>query len=134
MASPRFLFVSYEGLIADAAWQVVKEGNDVKFYIDNPEERDIADGWVPKTLDWRAELDWADVVIFDDGLGHGRLAHDLRRSGKRVVGGTPYTDRLEDYRAFGQEELKAAGVPIIPQANFTSFDDAMSFVSANPNR
>ena len=31
-------------------------------------------------------------------------------AGKLVVGGTPYTDRLEDDRAFGQQELKAAGV------------------------
>jgi phosphoribosylamine--glycine ligase len=72
--------------------------------------------------------------VFDDVLGHGTLADELRRSGKLVVGGTPYTDRLEDDRAFGQEELKAAGVSIIPQANFESFDDAMAYVAANPNR
>ena len=81
---------------------------------------------MPRSLDWRADLDWADVVVFDDVLGHGALADPLRRAGKLVVGGTPYTDKLEDDRAFGQQELKAAGVSIIPQANFTSFDDARS--------
>jgi len=30
----KFLFVSYEGLIADIAWQVVKEGHEVKLYTD----------------------------------------------------------------------------------------------------
>src|SRR6185436_3968329 len=65
---------------------------------------------------------------------HGTMADELRRSGKLVVGGTPYSDKLEDDRAFGQQELKAAGVSIIPQANFTSFDDAMTFVRDNPNR
>ncbi|HEY7515182.1 MAG TPA: phosphoribosylglycinamide synthetase C domain-containing protein, partial [Vicinamibacteria bacterium] len=34
----------------------------------------------------------------------------------------------------GQQELKNAGVAIIPQENFTSFDDAMAYVKANPNR
>jgi phosphoribosylamine--glycine ligase len=58
----------------------------------------------------------------------------LRQKGKLVVGGTPYTDRLEDDRAFGQEELRAAGVSIISQKNFTSFDEAIDFVRANPNR
>ena len=66
--------------------------------------------------------------------GTGTLAAELRAAGKLVVGGTPYTDRLEDERGFGQAELKAAGVNIIPQQDFTSFDDAIAFVRANPNR
>src|SRR4029077_3829856 len=97
-------------------------------------EREIAEGFVPRSADWRADAERADVIVFDDVLGHGTLADELRRAGKRVVGGTPYTDKLEDDRAFGQNELKAAGVSIIPQENFTSFDDAMAFVKANPNR
>ena len=134
MESRKFLFVSYDGLIADIAWQVVKEGHAVKLWIKDPEERGIADGFVPKAADWRAEVDWADVVVFDDVLGMGALAQEVRRAGKRVVGGTPYTDRLEDDRAFGQEELKKAGVAIIPQQNFTAFRDAVAYVKANPNR
>jgi phosphoribosylamine--glycine ligase len=51
-----------------------------------------------------------------------------------VVGGSAYSDRLEEDRAFGQQELKAAGVSIIPQENFTSFRDAVAYVKANPNR
>jgi phosphoribosylamine---glycine ligase len=134
MESRKFLFVSYDGLIADIAWEVVKEGHPAKLWIKDPEEQGIADGFVPKAADWRAELDWADVVVFDDVLGMGAMAQEVRRGGKLVVGGTPYTDRLEDDRAFGQEELKKAGVPIIPQQNFTSFPDAIAYVQANPNR
>jgi phosphoribosylamine---glycine ligase len=130
----KFLFVSYDGLIGDIAWQVTKEGHEAKYYIEHVEEREITAGFVPQTLDWRAEVDWADVVVFDDVLGHGTLAAELRAAGKRVVGGTPYCDRLEDDRGFGQAELKAAGVNIIPQQDFTSFDDAIAFVRANPNR
>ena len=130
----KFLFVSYDGLIADAAWQVSKEGHDARLYIDNVAEREIGDGFVPHSTDWRADVDWAEVIVFDDVLGHGAMADPLRRAGKLVVGGTPYTDKLEDDRAFGQQELKNAGVSIIPQANFTSFDEAMAFVTANPTR
>jgi phosphoribosylamine--glycine ligase len=134
MPGSKFLFVSYDGLIADAAWQVVKEGHEVRLSIDNAEEREIADGFVPKSTNWRADVDWADVIVFDDVLGHGTQAAALRKAGKGVVGGTPYSDRLEDDRAFGQQELSAAGVTIIPQENFTSFDDAVAYVTANPNR
>jgi phosphoribosylamine--glycine ligase len=130
----RFLFVSFDGLIADIAWQVVREGHEARLWIQDEDERGIADGFVPKCDDWRREVDRADVVVFDDVLGMGAWAQELRRAGKKVVGGTPYTDRLEDDRAFGQQELRSAGVPIIPQENFTSFDDAMEYVRRNPNR
>ena len=130
----KFLFVSYTGLIADIAWQVVKEGHEAKLFIEDQEEKEIGDGFVPKITDWKNEVEWADVVVFDDVLGMGAMAEELRKKGKLVVGGSPYTDRLEDDRGFGQQELKAAGVSIIPQENFTSFDDAVAYVTANPNR
>lgn len=134
MPGLKLLFVSYDGLIADIAWQVIREGNDARLYIQDEDERGIGEGFVPKCGDWRREVDWADVVVFDDVLGMGAWAQELRAADKRVVGGTPYTDKLEDDRAFGQAELKAAGVSIIPQENFTSFDDAMEYVRRNPNR
>lgn len=134
MPNKRFLFVSWDGLIGDIAWQTVKEGHEVKYYIQNADEKEIADGFVSKIEDWRQAVEWADVVVFDDVLGMGGLAEELRRAGKLVVGGTSYTDRLEDDRAFGQQELRAAGVAIIPQENFTSFDDAIAYVKANLTR
>jgi len=131
----KFLFVSYEGLTADLARQVVKEGHEAKMWIQDPELQEIGDGFVPKTKDWKQEVDWADVVVFDDVLGGmGSHAEELRRRGKHVVGGSSYSDRLEEDRAFGQQELKAAGVSIIPQENFTSFDEAIAYVRAAPQR
>lgn len=133
-ASRRFLFVSWSALITDIAWQVAKEGHAVKYYIRSASERDIGDGFVEKIEAWEPETDWADVIVFDDTLGHGALACELRGRGKRVVGGTPYTDRLEDDRSFGQEELKRAGVNILPYREFGDFDTAIDYVKKNPDR
>jgi phosphoribosylamine---glycine ligase len=130
----KFLFVSYTGLISDIAWQVAKEGHEVKYYIRDEKDRDIADGFVTKIDNWEAEIDWAEVIVFDDTLGHGALAESLRRKGKSVVGGTAYTDRLEDDRSFGQEELKKAGVNILPYRECDDFDEAIAYVKANPER
>ncbi|MBS3176049.1 phosphoribosylamine--glycine ligase, partial [Candidatus Woesearchaeota archaeon] len=134
MEPKKFLFVSIEGLIGDIAWHVQTEGNQVKYFIEEESEREIGDGFVPKTDNWEKEVEWADVIVFDDVLGQGAKAQKLRQQGKFVVGGTPYTDRLEDDRAFGQEELKKAGISIIPYQDFTSFDEAVSFVQQNPGR
>lgn len=130
----KFLFVSYDGLISDTAWQVVKEGHEVRYYIENESCREIADGFVPKIDDWEKEVDWADIIIFDDVLGQGEKAHELREKGKLVIGGTPYTDKLEDDRSFGQEELKSFGIPIIPCYEFTSFDEAIELVKEKPSK
>ncbi|MBI5051429.1 hypothetical protein HZC08_01590, partial [Candidatus Micrarchaeota archaeon] len=70
---------------------------------------------------------------FDD-IGFGEEAEKLRKAGKPVVGGCIYTDKLELDREFGQEELKAAGVNIIPKWNFTDFDEAIKFIKENPQR
>jgi phosphoribosylamine-glycine ligase len=134
MERKKFLFVSIDALISDIAWQVVKEGHEVKYFIETPSEKEIGDGFVPKTDDWRKEVDWADVIVFDDVLGEGTKAQKLRQEGKLVVGGTPYTDMLEDDRGFGQDELKKAGVTTIPSWNFTSFDDAINFVQEHPGK
>ncbi len=134
MNKKKFLFVSWDGLIGDIAWQVIKEGHEAKYYIRNPEDEEVANGFVPKVNDWTKEVNWADTIIFDDVLGQGKEAQKLKKLGKDIIGGTPYTDRLEDDRAFGQEELKKAGVNIIPYWDFTSFDEAINFVRQNPNR
>ena len=130
----KFLFVSYSALISDVAWQVVKEGHEAKYYIKDQEDKDSADGLVPKVDNWQAEIDWADIIVFDDVLGMGRWAQDLRKRGKLVVGGTAYTDRLEDDRAFGQEELKKYGIPIIPYQNFDDFEKSIEYIKNNPGK
>ncbi|MBF0542576.1 MAG: phosphoribosylamine--glycine ligase [Nitrospirae bacterium] len=129
----KFLFISKDALISDIAWQVVKEGQSVKYYIENKSEDDIADGFVPKTKNWREAVDWADVIIFDDVLGQGTIAQELRKSGKKVIGGSPFTDQLEDDRSFGQYELKRHGVNIIPFWEFTDFDKAISLIKKHPD-
>lgn len=129
-----FLFVSLEGHSADLAWEVVKEGHEVKYYIDNKNDKDIGSGFISKTDDWEREVDWADVVVFDDTLGQGTVAKRIRKKGKLVVGGTPYSDKLEDDRSFGQEELQKAGIPVIPYKDFSSFKSAIKYVKAHPDR
>jgi phosphoribosylamine--glycine ligase len=134
MDKKNFLFVSLTGLISDIAWQVSKEGHEVRYFIADKKERDIADGFVAKSKDWEKDKDWADIIVFDDTLGQGEKAQALRTEGKPVIGGTAYSDKLEDDRSFGQEELKKAGVNIIPYGEFESFDDAIDHVTQNPGR
>ncbi|MBI5037541.1 MAG: phosphoribosylamine--glycine ligase [Candidatus Kerfeldbacteria bacterium] len=129
----KFLFVSDTALISDIAWRVAQEGHEVKYWIAEEDDRDSADGFVNKVQNWREHTDWADVIVFDDVMGFGDTAQKLRSAGKLVIGGTPYTDRLEEDRTFGQEELKRHGVSIIPYQEFTDFDKAIEYVKMHPD-
>ena len=129
----KFLFVSRSALIHDLSWEVLKEGHDVKYFIQSKVDKDVADGFVPKCDDWEKETDWADVVVFDDN-DFAPHAERLRRAGKPVVGGSIYSDRLEDDREYGQDEMKAAGLTILPKWDFDGFDPAIDFVKKNPER
>lgn len=129
----KFLFVSQTGLIHDLAIQVLQEGHAARYAILSRTDQDVADGFVEKVDDWQAHKDWADVIIFDD-TGFGEVAEKLRREGRKVVGGTRYSDRLEEDREFGQEELKAAGFNTLPKWDFSSFDAAVEFIRKNPER
>ncbi len=129
----KFLFVSWESLSGDLAWQIQKEGHEVKVYIDSKDDADVYDGILEKVVKWEDHIDWADVVIFDD-TGFGAAAEKLRKKGKLTIGGSVYTDKTEEDREFGQEEMKKCGMNILPHFNFHEFDLAIEFLKTNPGR
>jgi phosphoribosylamine--glycine ligase len=129
----KFLFVTNESLSSDLAWQLRKESHEVKMYCHSQGEKDVGLGFFDKVDEWEPLKDWADLILFDD-VGFGTKAEQLRNEGKFVFGGSPYTDKLELDREFGQAELNLAGVEILPSWNFTSFDEAIDFVKTNPDR
>lgn len=129
----KFLFVSLESLSGDLAWSLVKEGHEVKSYIKAKTDVDVYTGFIERIPTWESYIDWADVIVFDD-IEFGLQADKLRKKGKKVVGGSVYTDRLEIDREFGQAELRKYGVNTLPSQNFLNYDEAINFIRTNPGR
>ncbi len=129
----KFLFVSLESLSGDLAWTIKKEGHEVKAYIKAKNDVDVYNGFIEKVENWETHKDWADIIIFDD-VEFGDIAEKLRRNGKFVVGGSVYTDKLEMDREFGQMEMKKYGINVLPQWQFSNYDEAIAFIKATPDR
>ena len=129
----KFLFVDTDSLNGDLAWRLCQEGHEVKYYIKFPEFQDVYDGFVEKVQRWEDYKDWADVIFFNY-IGYGRIADALRKSGKSVIGGSEYTDRLEKDREFGQQEMKNAGISVLSHSGFTDYESAITFIRENPGR
>lgn len=126
----RVLFVSGELIAGDLAMRLQAEGCDVRLYIEHPRQRSCLDGFVPKTLDWKADLAWVGkggLIVFDD-VGFGAEQDRLRAIGFRVVGGSAGGDRLELDRTFAQQVFADCGMASVPVYNFDTADDAIRFV------
>lgn len=134
MKKIKFLFVSADNLIGNIAWRTHQEGHLVKYCNDHLGEEDALDGFLPKVKNWRRHIAWADVIVFDEVFGYGAIAEKLRAKGKLVLGGTTYTDRLEEDRSFGQQELKKAGVPILRYFEFSSCKAAGRYLKQHPGQ
>jgi hypothetical protein len=132
------LFVTEEALSVDLAWKIKGEGNEVKFYIGREDDQDVGEGfWRNATIGKRRSLGRMSSCLTMSYLGRrwfrkagGRTACE----GKLVVGGSEYTDRLETDREFGQQEMKAVGMLVLPHWDFDNFGDAIEFLKTNPGR
>lgn len=103
-------------------------GHEVRFSQPEAPRSTIGDGFVEKVSRWEDSLSWADVIVFDDTLGFGAIAERLRAEGRLVIGGTSYTDRLEEDKSFGQHQLAEHGVPILPVHTFVDLSTAINFL------
>lgn len=129
----KFLFISHESLSGDLAWNLIKEGHHVRVYIENKNDDDVYEGFLERVEKSEDHYAWADVIVFDD-TGFGELAEKLRKEGKKVVGGSIYTDRLEEDREFGQKEMEDSGITILPHWDFDDYAKAIAFLKENPGR
>lgn len=129
----KFLFISNESLSGDIALALKKENHEVKVYIKARSDADVYDGFLEKVPEWEDWVDWADIVVFDH-VGFGEAADRLRRKGKKVIGGSAYTDRLEIDREFGQAEMRKHGINVVTSRNFFNYDEAIEFIKNNPAR
>ncbi len=134
MAEPKkILIVSTNASLTDLAYLLKNEGNKVKMFIQTPSEKEILDGIIEKTDDWEKEVEWADIIVFDD-VGYGKKQDELRKRGKLVVGGSEFGDKLELDRDFAVSVLQSVGAQIIPSKRLQDFDEAIKFIKENKRR
>ncbi len=130
----RVLFISQELGACELSTILEKEGHDVKLCIEEDGLRDCCFGFVQTAYNWHDELGWVGkdgLIVFDD-VGFGAEQDALRKQGYRVVGGSALGDKLEEDRFHAQEIFEKFGLKKIPSFNFSSAEDAIAHVRANP--
>lgn len=134
----KVLFISGELIAGDLAYQLKKEGCDIRIFIKEKNDRGCFDGILNKTNNWRKDLKWVGkegLIIFDD-IGYGNIQDKLRKAGYLVIGGSGDGDKLELDRKYGQDVLKKMGVKInnlFKTEDFT-IDSAIKFIEKNKGK
>jgi phosphoribosylamine---glycine ligase len=137
----RFLGVGETCDLGALYLSLAREGHEVRIAVTEPGAKGTLAGMVPRTDDWRAELDWvraagADGVVLFESVseGYGALQDELRRRGLNVIGGSAYGDRLENDRAFAQQVLADLGFPAGHVWEFNDAQAAIDFIGERPGR
>lgn len=107
----KFLMISKCGEGAQVLYNIGREGNDVRLYIDTQEYRRNWKGLINQISLSDPFLDKDTIVIFDfSTMGH--LAEKLKNRGYKVIGGSKFADKLEEDRAFGLKFMTDNGIKI----------------------
>jgi phosphoribosylamine--glycine ligase len=135
----RFLGIGESNDLGDMYLRLKNAGHEVRVFIADEDSRDIMQGMLHFTSDWREDLDWVrqagpDGIILFETASMGETQDELRRDGFNVVGGSGLGDRLEGEREFGQSILAEAGLSTAVSHAFERFDEAITFLTKQPSR
>lgn len=135
----RFLGIGETNDLGDMYLRLIAAGHDVRVHMSDENSRDVMEGMIHFTPDWRHELDWireADddgIIVFETATA-GEHQDELRSQGFHVVGGSALGDKLENERAFGQKILKEHGLNTACTREFQSFNEGIEFLGRSPGR
>lgn len=137
----RFLAVTETCDLGALYMRLVEAGHEVRVSITDPLAQGTLANMVPRTQDWRSDLDWIraagseGIILFEAvSEGFGSLQDRLRADGFSVIGGSAFGDRLENDRAFAQTLLGDLGFPAGHVWEFGDGADADAFLRDRPRR
>lgn len=125
--------------MGDMYFRLSEQGHEVKIFVESPESQDIYQGMLERVEDWAEALPWIreagnEGIILFEGTGFGEIQDELRRDGYQVIGGSPFGDKLESDRSYGQQMFAKMGLKIVASHRFTDYALAIEFIHSHPAR
>ncbi|CAB4241244.1 PurD Phosphoribosylamine-glycine ligase [uncultured Caudovirales phage] len=108
-------------------------GHTVKHWIKNPDST-VGEGILTRVTLWEDHMDWADIIVCGDNAYHMASLEKYHDAGYPIFGPNQLSARLELDRKFGLHILEQAGLDMMPFTEFSTYDEAIEFVKANPKR
>ncbi|HKY98559.1 MAG TPA: phosphoribosylglycinamide synthetase C domain-containing protein [Gemmatimonadaceae bacterium] len=135
----RILGVGETNDLGDMYLRLMAAGHEVRVFMGDEHSHDVMQGMIDFVPEWRGSLEWIreagdeGIIVFETAT-LGDEQDSLRADGYNVVGGSAVGDRLENDRKFGQEILAGHGMQTAFSREFSSFDEGIAFIRAEPRR
>jgi phosphoribosylamine--glycine ligase len=133
----KVLLLDPVGAFTDFAIRLINAGHEVKQWqkkLPDGSQSKVGRGIVTRVLNWQAFMKWADIIILSDNAYQMQFLEKYHKEGYPIVGSSLDTSYLELRRGYGQDILEKAGLDVIPGQEFTNYNDAITYVKANPKR
>lgn len=124
----KILIIDIGGTGVDYALRFQNYGHDVKLFFAPRRHTNVGRGLVSHVKDWRAWMDWADMIVMTD---INKYVDDLQEyfdKGYPIFGTNKNAMQLETDRELGQDVIEHCGLQIIPYTKFEDIDEAIQHV------
>lgn len=114
----------------DLALRAQRDGHQVRVFTRryDPVKRPVGKGLVERVPDWRAHVDWCDLIILPVNNFYMSQMDALRARGVKIIGGGVESASWERERLKGMAILKRCGIPVPPSVEFRDYDAAIKHV------
>lgn len=123
--------ISHFGDAADWLFRMSLDDNKVQLHIEDEKSREVFDGLLPKSTDWRKSVGWADLILFDDNKCDPAIWKYAQSLKKPCVGGSPFAAKLENDRKFAHHLMELAGIPRVESLTFKTFPEVIKHLKAD---
>jgi phosphoribosylamine--glycine ligase len=123
VTSRRILVMGKEGDGLGVAQRLQLEGNQVDVWVADERFSRALEGICGRPIDWLSAARQADLIIIDC-VGLARLAPDIAKLNKPVLGCSPILDKIELDRSAGMRLFTTAGLAIPETHDFSSTAEA----------
>src|SRR2546428_5427387 len=136
VSAVKFAFISPTGLMLPWWIKLQEEGHEVRVWIPSEQHRRIGDGMVEKAPSSDALASWGgeDAIYTFDLTSKGGLADAIQRSGRNVIGGASFLDKLEKDRGWSERVAQSLGLRLPRHEEFKSFSDAIAWIHRRPKK
>lgn len=124
--------------ILDWSMRAIAAGHEVKWFVADSESIDrenfVGKGIIERVSSLWDYYKWADLIIYTDNVKWLQAVEPLRAKGWPVISATPESASWELDRSKGQAIFRKAGIPTLPEREFSDYDSAMAFVKKTMKR
>lgn len=115
-----------DGCGMDLTMRAQDAGHEVRYW--QPKQTPVGNGLTDKVEDWKASMDWADLIVLTSNSDYPPGLEKYFRRGYPIFGTTPEAAKLEIDRGFGQKVLERHGIETLPYEVVSSADEALELL------